>query len=101
VGLETLFPLTYSHLVEPGVISLSRAVEMLTTAAAKIIGIPKGSLSEGADADVSIFDIKTEMEVVAKDFKSKGKNTPFNGWKLKGWAVATIVGGEIKFENKE
>ena len=98
VGLETLFPLTYSHLVEPGVISLSRAVEMLTTSAAKIIGIPKGTLSEGAGADVAIFDIKTARKVDAKSFKSKGKNSPFNGWDLKGFAVTTIVNGEIKYQ---
>jgi dihydroorotase len=98
VGLETLFPLTYSHLVEPGVISLSRAVEMLTTAPAQIIGIQKGTLSEGADADVAIFDIKNEKTVDTSQFKSKGRNSPFNGWKLKGWAVTTIVSGEIKYQ---
>lgn len=98
VGLETLFPLTYSHLVEPGVISLSRAVEMLTTSAARIIGIPKGTLSEGADADVSIFDIKNERKVDVNQFKSKGRNSPFNGWNLKGWCELTIVNGEIKYQ---
>lgn len=98
VGLETLFPLTYSQLVEPGVVSLSRAVEMLTTAPAQIIGLKKGTLSEGADADVAIFDIKSERIVDTAKFKSKGKNSPFNGWKLKGWAEVTIVSGEVKYE---
>jgi dihydroorotase len=97
VGLETLFALTYSHLVEPGVVSLSRAVELLTVAPSKIVGIPKGTLSEGADADVAIFDIKGEKTVDVNNFKSKGKNSPFNGWKLKGWAVTTIVSGEVKY----
>jgi dihydroorotase len=98
VGLETLFPLTYSQLVEPGVITLSRAIEMLTTVPSKIVGIDKGTLSEGAVADVSIFDIKTEQKVDIGKFKSRGKNTPFNGWNLKGWAVTTIVSGELKYQ---
>jgi dihydroorotase len=101
VGLETLFALTYSHLVEPGVVTLSRAIEMLTVAPSKIVSIPKGTLSEGADADVAIFDIKTEKEVDAKKFKSKGKNSPFNGWRLKGWAEMTIVSGEIKYQRED
>ena len=80
--------------------SLSRAIEMLTVGPSKIVSIPKGTLSEGADADVAIFDIQTEKEVDVKKFKSKGKNSPFNGWRLKGWAVTTIVGGEIKYQQE-
>ena len=56
-------------------------------------------MSEGADADVSIFDIKTSKKVDASKFKSKGKNSPFNGWELKGWAVTTIVSGIIKYDS--
>jgi dihydroorotase len=98
VGLETLFAVTYSHLVEPGVVSLSRAIELLTTAPSKIVGINKGTLSEGVEADVAIFDITTEKKVDINQFKSKGRNSPFNGWNLKGWAVTTIVSGEIKYQ---
>jgi dihydroorotase len=98
VGLETLFALTYSHLVEPGVVSLSRAIELLTTAPSKIVGINKGTLSEGVAADVAIFDIKTSKKVDANQFKSKGRNTPFNGWDLKGWPVTTIVSGVVKYQ---
>jgi dihydroorotase len=100
VGLETLFAVTYSHLVEPGVVSLSRAIELLTTAPSKIVGINKGTLSEGVDADVAIFDITTEKKIDVNQFKSKGRNSPFNGWNLKGWAVTTIVSGEIKYQNE-
>jgi dihydroorotase len=100
VGLETLFPLTYSHLVEPGVVTLSRAIELLTVAPSKIVCINKGTLSEGADADVAVFDIANERKVDVSQFKSRGKNTPFNGWNLKGWAVTTIVGGEVKFNQE-
>jgi dihydroorotase len=98
VGLETLLAMTYSHLVEPGVVSLSRAIELLTTAPSKIVGIDKGTLSEGTEADVAIFDITTEKKVDASRFKSKGRNTPFNGWNLKGWCELTIVSGEIKYQ---
>ncbi len=101
VGLETLFALTYSHLVEPGVVSLSRAIELLTVAPSKIVGIHKGTLSEGADADIAIFDIQNEKKVDVNEFKSKGKNSPFNGWNLKGWATTTIVSGEIKYQAQE
>jgi len=101
VGLETLFPLTYSHLVEPGIISLSRAIEMLTVAPSKIVGIDKGTLSEGVVADVAIFDIQNEQKVDVSKFKSRGKNSPFNGWNLKGFAATTIVGGEIKYQRED
>ncbi len=100
VGLETLFPLTYSHLVEPGVVTLSRAIEMLTTAPSKIVGIDKGTLSEGSVADVTLFDIKNDWKVDTAKFKSRGKNSPFNGWNLKGWAVTTIVAGEVKYQRE-
>ncbi len=98
VGLETLFPLTYAHLVEPGLLSLSRAVEMLTVNPAAVIGVGKGTLSEGADADVALFDLGTERPVEPARFKSRGRNTPFGGWRLKGWAVRTYVNGQLKYE---
>jgi len=101
VGLETLFPLTISHLVEAGLVSLSKAVAMLTVHPAAVIGIPKGTLSEGADADVSLFDLKTERGVDATQFKSRGRNTPFNGWRLKGWASMTFVGGQLRYKREE
>jgi dihydroorotase len=98
VGLETLFPLTYSHLVEPGVVTLSRAIELLSLQPARILGIPAGTLAEGAPADVAVLDLKTERPVEASRFRTKGRNTPFQGWNLKGWTVMTLVGGEIKYE---
>jgi dihydroorotase len=98
VGLETLFPLTYGHLVEPGLVTLSRAVELLAVNPARILGLPAGTLSPGAPADLAIFDLDRERMVEPSKFKSKGRNTPFQGWKLKGWAVMTVVGGEVKYE---
>ena len=57
-------------------------------------------LDQGAPADVSIFDLTAEHSVDASRFKTKGRNTPFQGWSLKGWAVLTVVGGEVKFERE-
>jgi dihydroorotase len=58
-------------------------------------------LGEGAVADVAIFDIQNEHKVDVSKFKSRGKNSPFNGWALKGFSVTTIVGGEVKYQREE
>lgn len=93
VGLETSLPLTL-RLVEEKVLSLSQAIERMTVNPAKAIGLNKGTLSVGADADITIIDLDDEWVVDAAKLKSKSRNTPFAGWKMKGKAVATIVGGK-------
>jgi dihydroorotase len=65
---------------------------------ARILGVPGGTLSEGAPADVAVFDLVTERPVDPSTFKTKGRNTPYQGWNLKGWTVMTLVGGEVKYE---
>lgn len=92
VGLETALGLTFK-LVDEGVLSLADAVRKLTINPAAILKIDKGTLSAGADADITIIDPNIEWTVRAAEFKSKSRNTPFEGWKLKGRAVQTIVGG--------
>lgn len=92
VGLETALGLTLK-LVQEDVLPLAEAIRKLTANPAGILKIDKGSLSAGADADVTIIDLDLEWIVNASEFKSKSRNTPFNGWKLKGRAVQTIVGG--------
>ena len=92
VGLETALGLTFK-LVEEGVLSLSGAIGKLSANPASILGMDKGTLTEGSDADITIIDPDVEWTVDASQFKSKSKNTPFQGWKLKGRAVRTIVGG--------
>jgi dihydroorotase len=72
---------------------LARAIEAMTAAPAKILGIPKGSLAPGADADVTIIDPKAEWTVEPSEFKSRGRSTPWAGRKLRGRAVHVIVGG--------
>jgi len=94
VGLETALGLTLK-LVAEGVLSLDAAIRKLSLNPAAILKINKGSLSVGSDADITIIDPNVEWVVDSSQFKSKSKNTPFNGWKLKGKAVQTIVGGRI------
>jgi dihydroorotase len=60
-----------------------------------VLGLTKGSLSVGADGDVTLLDLERSFNVEPDSFESKGKNTPFKGWRLRGRAVTTIVGGRI------
>ncbi len=97
VGLETALALTLTKLVDGGVLSLSKALEKLTRAPAKALGLHRGTLVAGAPADVVVFDPEAEITVEASEFKSKGRNTPFDGWKLKGAVVATIAQGSLAY----
>ena len=97
VGLETALPLTFA-LVDEGVLSLESAVDKLSTAPAKVFGLAKGTLAVGADADVAIVDQQEQWEVDPAKFRSKSRNTPFAGWKVKGRVTTTIVGGRVVFE---
>jgi len=96
VGLETALPLTFA-LVEEGIVSLESAVDKLSTAPAKVFGLAKGTLVVGADADVTIVDQQEQWEVDPAKFRSKSRNTPFAGWKVKGRVTTTIVGGRVVF----
>lgn len=93
VGLETALGLTLK-LVDEGILTLRDAMCKLSINPATVLKIKKGTLSEGADADVTIIDPDEEWTVDPSTFKSKSKNTPFEGWNLKGKAVQTIVGGK-------
>jgi dihydroorotase len=97
VGLETALSLTLG-LVDEGVLSLEQAVTKLTIAPAEAFGRKKGTLSVGADADIAIVDAQEQWEVDPSKFKSKSRNTPFVGWKVKGRVKTTIVGGRVVFE---
>ncbi len=99
-GLETSFAVMNTYLVEKKHISLTRGIELMTSGPADIIRVDKGTLSIGADADIAIFDPKKEWTVDPAKSYSKGKNCVFNGKKLKGKAVCTIVGGEVKYREK-
>ena len=97
VGLETALPLTLA-LVEEGILSLEAAVEKLSTAPARAFGLAKGTLAVGADADVVIIDPQAQWEVDPGKFRSKSRNTPFAGWKVKGLVLTTFVRGRVVFE---
>lgn len=98
VGSETAVPLTITELVEKNVITPYQMAEKMSTNPAKILGIDKGSLADGKVADIVIIDPKAEYEIDVNDFVSKGKNTPFNGYKVKGRVVRTICGGKTVYK---
>jgi dihydroorotase len=98
-GLETAVSLCFDRLVHRGVVSAMRLVELLSVNPARILNLPGGSLSEGAPADISILAPDLAVTVEAKTMKSKSKNTPFDGWSLRGGVAATIVGGRIVYVN--
>jgi len=93
VGLETAVALSLDRLVRPGIIPLSRMVELLSSGPARILKVEGGTLAPGARADVTLLDLERPFRVEPRSFLSKGKNTPFAGWELTGRAVRTIVGG--------
>jgi dihydroorotase len=101
IGLETAVSLSFDRLVHTGLISTPRLVELLSVNPARIIGVPGGSLSEGAAADISILAPDLAVTVDVTRMRSKSKNTPFDGWKLRGGVAATIVGGRVVYVNED
>jgi len=89
----------YTYLVKPKHITLAQGFALMTYKPANIIRQKKGTLAIGADADISIFDIKKEWKVDSTKFESKGKNSVFADKKLIGKAVHTIVGGKVKMRD--
>jgi dihydroorotase len=100
VGLETAVSLCLDRLVHAGVIALPRLVELLSLNPARVLGIPGGTLSEGGQADLTVLAPDATVTIDARSFKSKSKNTPFDGWTLKGGVAATIVGGRVVYANE-
>ena len=91
VGIETAFPLLYTHLVKPGVIPLEKLVELLSLNPKKRFGIETGS-------DFTVFDLKREYPIDPASFLSKGKSTPFEGWKVFGECKLTVCRGKIAYQ---
>lgn len=96
IGLETAVPLTLA-LVRDGVVGARRMVELMAVNPAAILGLDAGSLGAGAPADLTIIDPEREFVYTAAQVVSKSRNTPFIGWRLKGRAVLTMVGGEVRY----
>ncbi|HET7577850.1 MAG TPA: dihydroorotase [Bacillales bacterium] len=95
VGLETAFPLLYTHFVQKGILSLKQLVDFLTIRPSEAFNLPYGRLAEGGIADLTAVDLDLEQSVDPNAFASKGKNTPFTDWSCKGWPVLTIASGNI------
>ncbi len=95
VGLETALALTLTYLVEPGHLPLARAIELWTEAPRRIFNLPEVTLEPGSQADLVLFDPKGEWTVDPAAFHTKGRNTPFSGWKLKGRVLVTMLEGRV------
>lgn len=101
IGLETSLGLALSRLYHPGLISLSRLVELMSTQPARLINQPLGSLRESCPADVTLFDVDAEWVYDLGQTKSKSQNSPFDGTSLRGRAAATIVAGKIVYQHPD
>jgi len=98
LGLETCLGLVVTNLIEPGILDWPTALAKMTINPAQVLGIAKGTLAVGADADVTIIDPDVRWTVDPARFCSKSVNTPFTGWQLRGRAETVIVGGRVKYE---
>lgn len=93
IGMESMLPLVVTELVEKKVLSWPEAIAKLTINPARILGIAKGTLKIGKDADITIIDPRKNWTINPDKFKSKSRNCPFAGWKVKGKAIKTIIAG--------
>jgi len=99
VGLETAVSLVFDRLVHTGRIGLKRMIELLTVNPARVLHLPGGSLTEGQPADITILAPDATTTIRAADLRSKSKNTPFDGWTLRGGVAATMVDGRLVYSN--
>jgi dihydroorotase len=98
IGLETAVSLILDRLVNKNVISLAQFIEMISTKPAQLLGLAgKGKIRVGADADLTILNLHKEIVVDVNTFQSKSRNSPFDGWKLKGVPAMTIVAGQVVY----
>jgi dihydroorotase len=100
-GLETAVSLCLDRLVHAGVIGLPRLVELLSVNPARVLGVPGGTLVDGGPADLTILAPDRSVTISAAAMKSRARNTPFDGWSLRGAVAATIVAGRVVFVNGE
>lgn len=100
VGLETAVPLCLDRLVHAGAIGLPRLVELLSTNPARVLKLPGGTIREGNPADLTVLAPDLSVTIHARELVSKSKNTPFDGWTLRGGVAATIVGGRVVYANQ-
>jgi dihydroorotase len=101
IGLDTALGLIITELVHKGILDWSQLVQRMSLKPAQILNITGGTIDVGSPADITIIDPDMEWEVIADDFFSKSKNSPFVGWKLKGRAVLTMVNGKVVWDIDE
>ncbi|MEK6635179.1 MAG: dihydroorotase [Planctomycetota bacterium] len=101
VGLENALGVLLTKLVHPGILSLKELVRKMSTNPARIFKVNGGSLAVGMPADIAIIDMNKEWTVDIEKFESKARNCPFNGWKLSGQVVTTLVGGKVIVNNSQ
>jgi dihydroorotase len=99
VGLETCVPICLDRLVHGGVVSLPRLVELLSATPAELLRIPGGTITAGQPADLTVLAPDASVTIHTASLVSKSKNSPFDGWTLKGATAATIVGGRVLYTN--
>jgi dihydroorotase len=96
-GLETAVPLVFDRLVHTGRISIRRAIELLSTNPAQVLGVPGGTLALDAPADIVVLDPDRRVTIDAFSQRTRSRNTPFHGWELRGSAALTLVDGRIVY----
>lgn len=101
VGLETSFPILYTHLVKKGVLSLEKLVEIMSVSPRKRFGFSGGVIADGEPADLTVIDLEKEWTIKPEEFASMGKATPFEGWKVSGKVLMTFVDGEKVYEETD
>ena len=101
VGSENAFELMFTHFVETGIFTLEQLIDWMSIKPAELFNIPTGKLAIGDTADIAVFDLDNEIAIDAKDFESKGVNTPFLGWKVKGDTLMTFVDGKLAWSKEK
>jgi len=97
IGLETALPLFVRALIDSEVLDWPRMIAAMSTRPAQLLGVPGGTLKVDQAADVTLIDPEAEWTIDAERMRSKSRNTPFDGWPVRGQAAMTIVGGEIRY----
>ena len=101
IGLETALGVSMTYLVAKKLLGLSDLIHRMSTGPARAFGLGGGTLAPGAAGDVALIDPAATWTVDARRFRSRSRNTPFDGWQLTGRVVATVVGGAVAFRAEE
>ncbi len=101
VGLETAFPVLYTRLVKPGILTLELLLDRLCIRPRNIFDLPGGEIAEGQPADLTVLDLNCSYEIDPNGFRSLGRATPFTGWRVEAAVEATICGGRIVYQNPD